>query len=502
MTDGPDRTGPESAHGIEPELPEHGTASGRVIGGVAVDLAGRLGVDPLWPRLVFVGLALFGGLGIIVYAGLWLMLIAARRSGWSVLRYVGGAVLLVGCAFVLSDGRSDLIDGPLALAALLTGIAVALWQPHYVPALVDWRSQPDETADGPPAGAPAGRAIRRTLDWRRRRRPRSVLGRAVLGAAFLTAGGLALIDELNGGRLHPEQWLGTAAAVCGTGTLIGAWRGRALWLVLPSLLFAGSGYVAGHVARAGVQTWRWGDAYYWIGADGQTLPVQGDPGRVIGSAYLYIDDVPATPRELSLRTGIGDVVITLDDDVTLEVLGRLHDGRISVDDVDQPTTDNRTTLVLGPDGPSDVTVNVAISSGDIRVVRTEITPTREPRRRPAAAPFVEDTLSSRVVGIGEGLMMGSDGTVLLPGPDKTGPLAGAISPTGTIWASADSQRRPDGVTVVTGAATEFEYLVLPNQMVITPSGVLVDVPAARAELLDDATQPGAVPGTAIDGREE
>jgi len=28
-----------------------------------------------------------------------------------------------------------------------------------------------------------------------------------------------------------------------------------------------------------------------------------------------------------------------------------------------------------------------------------------------------------------------------------------------------------------------QYLVLPNQMIITPTGMLVDVPAIRAELL-------------------
>ena len=43
--------------------------------------ATRLGVDPLWVRIGFVLLALAGGIGVLLYAGLWLVLIAGRSSG-------------------------------------------------------------------------------------------------------------------------------------------------------------------------------------------------------------------------------------------------------------------------------------------------------------------------------------------------------------------------------------------------------------------------------------
>ena len=50
------------------------------------------GVDPLWVRLAFVGLSLASGLGIILYVGLWLILIVGRRPGWAAMRWIGAAV--------------------------------------------------------------------------------------------------------------------------------------------------------------------------------------------------------------------------------------------------------------------------------------------------------------------------------------------------------------------------------------------------------------------------
>ncbi len=54
----------------------------RILGGVAGFLAGRLGVDPLWVRIGFVLLALAGGIGLVLYAGLWLVLTSDHSTSW------------------------------------------------------------------------------------------------------------------------------------------------------------------------------------------------------------------------------------------------------------------------------------------------------------------------------------------------------------------------------------------------------------------------------------
>lgn len=239
-----------------------------------------------------------------------------------------------------------------------------------------------------------------------------------------------------------------------------------------------------------MHTWRWGDAHYWIGANGSALPAPDDAGRVAGSAYLLVDDVPGTPRDLSLRTGIGDVAIVVDDDVSLEVRAHVLDGAIIVDDAGRPMTDDRLTVTLGPDRTRDVSVDVTISKGELRIDRRELTPAVKDRAPDDVPPFLRRALSSDPARLGKGVSMSPDGTVLLSGSAGPGSPVGAISPTGEIWTRVDARTRRSGVTVVVDPEDAgSEYLVLPDQRVITPSGTLIDVPATRADRLDEPAAP-------------
>jgi phage shock protein PspC (stress-responsive transcriptional regulator) len=452
---------PPSATPDTPDSPD----GNPVLGGVALDLARRFGVDPLWPRLTFVVLALLQGFGVLVYAGLWLVLIVGRRPGWGAAR-VAGAGLLVASVFVLQDVNDPWIGSPWTWALLLAGAAAALWAPRGIPAsvgpVID-HAQPDDRA-GAARATPA-----------RRDREPSVLGRAALGVALLVAATGALIDQLNGGRLHPEQWLGAAAIVCGLGMIVGGWRGRGLWLIVPGLLFAGGGFVAGHAARAGVDSPSLGDEDVWI--DGGTEG-PANSTRTAGIARLtVIDAPPTTPMTSDLRVGIGRIEIDVDDDVTVEVRPLAHDGDVKVDG--RVTHDD--VISVGPEGDPDVIVTAEISLGDIQIERFSFD---EPR-----VPLVPDALDGRVLELGEGLSMARDGTVILPDG------LGAITPDGdVVRAGGRLPSRSDGVTVIN---TPYgRYLLLPNQMIITPSGALIDVPARRAEVLETpTTQPVTVPTT-------
>jgi phage shock protein PspC (stress-responsive transcriptional regulator) len=467
-----------------PDTPDD-PAGTPVLGGVALDLARRFGVDPLWPRLLFVVLALLQGFGILVYAGLWLVLIVGRRPGWAGAR-VAGAALLVASVFVLQDASDPWIGSPWTWALLLAGAAVALWAPRGVPVtagpVID-HAQPDDRAGVAPRPA-AGRV-----------REPSVLGRATLGVALLVAATGALIDQLNGGRLHPEQWLGAAAVVCGVGMVVGGWRGRGLWLLFPGLVFAGAGYVAGHAARAGVDSPSLGDEDVYI--DGGTEgPVNST--RTAGIARLtVIDAPPTTPITSDLRVGIGRIEIDVDNDVTVQVRPLAHDGDVKVDG--RVTDDD--VITVGPEGEPDVIVTAEISEGDIQVERFD---TDEPPE--FDVPDVPDVPDGRVLDLGEGLAMARDGTVILPDS------LGAITPDGeVVRAGGRLPSRADGVIVIN--SPYGRYLLLPNQMIIAPSGALIDVPARRAELLEattttqpaipptipPATVPATVPGTGAGG---
>lgn len=446
---------------------------GRVIAGVAFEIAARIGVDPLWVRLAFVGLALASGLGVLVYAGLWLLLIVGDGPRRAALRWLGVAVLGASALLVL-NGETDMIDGPVALAAVLVGVAVALWQPRGAversgPESVPTSSRPRWTGFDRPAREP-----RRFV-----RREPSVLGRATLGAAIIVASVGLLIDQLNGGRLHPEQWLGAAAAVCGLGLVVGSFRGRAMWLVLPSLAFAATGFVAGHAARAGVEDWEWGESFYSIGP-GWVPPTIDD--HIGGHIHLEISGVPdSAPHTARIRMGIGDVEVYAAREVTVEIRPRLSDGSVELNGVVRP---DDAAFTIGPDGPPDVIVDATISTGNVFVRQFDayVDPAFVEPVVPTPPWLPLDPGQAGAFEIGERLTMASDGTVIFPDG------AGAIGPEGQIWVLGDQTVREDGVVVIFTPYGE-QYLVLPNQMIIAPSGLLVDVPALRLGLVPSLTTP-------------
>jgi phage shock protein PspC (stress-responsive transcriptional regulator) len=49
-------------------------ATNRVIGGVAAGIADYMNIDPVLVRAIFVGLVVFGGAGVLLYLGAWLLI--------------------------------------------------------------------------------------------------------------------------------------------------------------------------------------------------------------------------------------------------------------------------------------------------------------------------------------------------------------------------------------------------------------------------------------------
>ena len=256
---------------------------GAVIGGVARDLGLRTGIDPLWFRLAFVGLTAFTGLGVVLYIAAWLFLRGQRRSPISWL-YILGAIVVVGGFIVV--GRD-------AGWSYLTVPGRSLSSSSARPSPCGSREQPPGKQG---SGQPRRRCCTDAAASRGKREPRepSYLRARDTGGrpAGRGSGGDRLPDP--GDELHPERWLGAAAAVCGAGMVIGAWRGRALWLVLPGLLFAASGFLAGHAARAGVDDFAVGSRDFWTGSPTDGLPVRED--LVAGAITVTIDELRRRTR--------------------------------------------------------------------------------------------------------------------------------------------------------------------------------------------------------------
>ena len=361
--------------------------SDRVVLGVAGHIADLLGLDALWVRVAFVVLALTGGVGIVIYLASWLVLFGPDRTGLDWVGYVGGAIALIGVPLMIADGDLDFFDGPVAVVALLIGLTLALWRPRNDSAqrrpaqrplppplgrqsastigapLVDADDDLEPDGDVSPAGsAPGFIGGRRSTRPRQPPREPSILGRATLGLAVIVAAGGALIDQFNGGRLHPEQWLGAAALVCGVGLLVGVVRGRAWWLIVPALLFAGAGYLAGVMSRLEI------DAVDTFGD--QSLHVSDTtPGGSatlqtgVGSIWITVDGTPAEPLTIDARAALGPVEVRVVEDVAIEIRSDSDSGDLVVDGI----VASGGVMRLGPDRPPDVIVDARQGIGDVVV---------------------------------------------------------------------------------------------------------------------------------------
>jgi phage shock protein PspC (stress-responsive transcriptional regulator) len=384
--------------------------SDRVVLGVAGHLADLLGLDALWVRVAFVVLALTGGIGIVIYLASWLILFGPDRTGMDWMRYLGGAIAVIGVPIMIADGSLEFFDGPVAVVALLIGLTLALWQPRGVapPRPPAGRPLPRplprplhrETAESivaptvavddrepvgnvsPAASDPGIDGNRRTTRPARPRREPSTLGRATLGLAVIVAAAGSLIDQFNGGRLHPEQWLGAAAVVCGIGLLVGVVRGRAWWLIVPALLFAGTGYFAGLMARLGI------DAVDALGDQSLYVSATTPGGEAtlqtgLGTIWITVDGAPADPLTIDARLALGTVEVRAVDDVAIEIHSETDRGDLTVDGVVVSGGVTR----IGPDRAPDVIVDARQGIGDV-AVRTYFPGAEDrvvPPRRPVPA---------------------------------------------------------------------------------------------------------------------
>ncbi len=173
------------------------------IGGVAAGIARRIGVDPLWVRIVFVAVAAFGGVGIALYLLGWALIPADSSVRAPAERLAGRREELMVVAGILL----------LTLAALLLLRDLGLWF--------------SDAAVWPTLLAAAGG----TIIWRQTRReaepgvrrgfelPRDAIGRVLVGAALVVGGGLVFL-WLNDALRPARDVLLAVVVVVVAGTLI------------------------------------------------------------------------------------------------------------------------------------------------------------------------------------------------------------------------------------------------------------------------------------------
>lgn len=369
----------------------------RKIAGVAGGLGRYFDIDPLIFRIVLVTLAVFGGSGLLLYAIGWLLVPedgdeeseAARLvNGRATPRIVGGILLgVVGLVVVGNFARTGFGFGGFAALVAVVVAAYLISRGDHARPVVPPRSptpapppaaasgafgQTPGTAYATPAG-PAGPVAPPPYAGLAQPpappRPRSVLGRATVSIALLTAGLLVVWNLVTSHDVPAEILLACCLAVVGLGLVVGAVRGRARGLILLGavLTVATTAAAVTHSGiGAGIGNRSW--------APHSVAGVHHTYRLGAGTADLDLSRVDLSGGErldIDVRQGIGDLRITLPPDVSADVLARVRVGEIRMPSGANPDGTSVRRHYVDPRGETDptITIDAELGLGSLEVLR-------------------------------------------------------------------------------------------------------------------------------------
>ena len=382
---------PPSEPAAPARRPLRRSASDRVIAGVAGGLAENVGVSSLAVRTLF-GLAFVViawqvwtllGIAIVAYVLLWIFVpredIGVSPAGRLTRRFprigpaIGVLVLLGGAAAIAAQ-----LDAWLVWPVLLIGLGVLLYR-HDAGRVAPHPAGPSTPSATPPAALPPT-SVELPPEPLAPRPPRerSPLGWLGLGIALLAVGIAAILQNLGAIDLRLVRYPAIVLLILGVTMLIGAFAGRARWLVLPAIV------VVPFLLLASVVTvpveGGWGNLYE---RPLSSAAVHGSYHRVAGDIYLDLTELAGTQAApvISATTGFGSVNVTVPFDAHVIVTERagagvVHAGR-AMSDTGFEASLSTTMEPRRGDGAT-ITLDLETGIGDVWVYR--MAPTRQQLR--------------------------------------------------------------------------------------------------------------------------
>lgn len=418
-----------SAAGPKPRAPLRRSTTDRVIGGVSGGIGRRFGVDPVILRVAFVVGILLAGFGPLLYLALWLLLPddtdrSAEPLTREPVQLVLGLVLAVvalGSAVHWITMLGELTG--LIVAGFLVGLGIWLYTRRgYAPAMTAAPEPPPPpvgyayggtgaTATASDAGvaygAPTGLADPPPAAPQPPRRPRSYLGLITLCVALLVAGVLGVAQARGWVTLTGVAVMAILLGVLSVGLIVGAFAGRARWLLVPAVLLAlvmavtaqVSSFLPGAFSN-GVGERSWAPvapgASYALGWGQASLDLTqwaGTPGARQPSGT---DTVSAT-----LTAGELNVVVPTTWNVVVDARVGAGDIRVDGERVDEAAIDARYRQTIRAQGEATGTIRLVLDAqyGTIRIDSAALgfgpapTPTESPLPE-RTAPARDDTTTN------------------------------------------------------------------------------------------------------------
>jgi phage shock protein PspC (stress-responsive transcriptional regulator) len=368
---------------------------GRYVAGVCAALGRATNTDPVLWRVLVAVLTLVGGVGLLAYLIGWLLipaegdtaspaeaLVGRGRSSLSAAATVALGVLAL---LVLGGVFDSSIRPALIVAALVAGAVLLLtrrqtpWQGHPAPPVAPGgTTDPAEPAatESPyrppfaPHGpyAPTGYPPAAPPPPRPRRQP-SVLGRLTMSVGLLAMGLLGLLD-LTGGSVPAAAYPAVALAVVGLGLLVGAWFGRARWLIAVGAVLlvvlagtATAGRVESRVRSAGNVTW----------IPASVAELQGAYRNQFGNSTLDLSGIDFTDHDesVSVATNAGNLEVILPPNVDATVRAAVNFGNADVFGQGWDGFGTREMTDLGADGAGGgkLYLDIHTNAGNLEVRR-------------------------------------------------------------------------------------------------------------------------------------
>ncbi len=366
----------------------------RMIGGVALGIANYLVISPVLVRIAFVVTLFFGGFGLVAYMAGWL-LIRDEREPESIAQRVAekvqsgpawiGVVLILVAVLIVLD-RVTYLSGSIVWATVLLIGGVLLYRGDLagprsdrptpalstIPATMAAPATQADVVEGPPSAppnlpeppltapppAPAGPPP-----------PRSMLGRVTVGIGLLVLGALAVADNLTT-RLDPQprHYLALATVVVGAGLMVGAWAGRARWMILLGVLLVPPLLVSPMAEL----DWRTNfDARVVSPATVAELHSFYDPS----AARLVFDltDIPwdGDVASFAASIGAGEIVLIVPDDVAVTGTARVGVGEIETPSGTRSGFGELSSALSMPGESGTIAADLSVRAGRIEVVRAD-----------------------------------------------------------------------------------------------------------------------------------
>lgn len=373
----------------------------RMVAGVCSGLARYLRLDPVVVRVVLASLTVVGGLGVVLYATVWLLtpdegsvrapvgrvdaphhstarttvLLVAALLGLGALVEAGSwggagllwwapwpALVVLGVvAWLLIRERGE-VGAPVAPdgdPAPEPPVGETTPLPASPTTTVPLPDQPPQLPPQPPDSTPRPVSAE-TL----RRRDGGRLLLLTAGLVTIALAGTWVADRFVGGIEAPVA-VAVALGVVGVALLVGTWFGNGRPLVLPALLLGGLLAASSLVPDLSMGERRVlatdaadvADAYE-LGVGRQVVDLTG------------IDDLEALDgRTVRVETGVGETVVQVPDGLDIDVVADVDLGEVLVLDREMDGTDNVVTYSDADTGAPDLTLLLETQVGRIEVDR-------------------------------------------------------------------------------------------------------------------------------------